>query len=64
MVAVIQMAIALGAAGGGVLYDASGCRSTFIMSAIALCASALLARMAWRDDPTAAKAQPVAPSLH
>jgi predicted MFS family arabinose efflux permease len=41
MVAVIQMAIALGAAGGGLLYDASGYRSTFTISAVALCGSAL-----------------------
>ena len=48
MVAVIQLAIALGATAGGVVYDASGYRSTFAISAAALCASALLAAVAWR----------------
>jgi predicted MFS family arabinose efflux permease len=43
MVAVIQLAIALGATVGGVIYDTSGYRSTFAVSAAALCASALLA---------------------
>ena len=43
MVAVIQLAIALGATAGGVVYDASGYRSTFALSAAVLCASALLA---------------------
>jgi predicted MFS family arabinose efflux permease len=47
MVAVIQLAIALGATAGGVLYDASGYRSTFAVSAAALCASAVLAGIAW-----------------
>jgi predicted MFS family arabinose efflux permease len=48
MVAVIQLAIALGATAGGVLYDRSGYESTFAVSAAALCASALLAAMGWR----------------
>lgn len=48
MVAVIQLAIALGATAGGAVYDASGYRSTFAISAVALCLSALLAAMAWR----------------
>src|SRR5436309_15406034 len=48
MVAVIQLAIALGATAGGVVYDTSGYRSTFALSAAALCASALLAGMGWR----------------
>jgi predicted MFS family arabinose efflux permease len=42
MVAVVQMVIALGAAGGGIVYDARGYSSTFTMSAVALLASALL----------------------
>jgi predicted MFS family arabinose efflux permease len=49
MVAVIQLAIACGAAAGGVLYDASGYRSTFAVSAAALGLSALLAALAWRN---------------
>src|SRR6187551_281456 len=39
MVAVIQLAITLGASLGGVVYDASGYRSTFALGAAALCAS-------------------------
>jgi predicted MFS family arabinose efflux permease len=48
MVAVIQLAIALGATAGGLIYDRSGYESTFALSAAALCASALLAAMGWR----------------
>lgn len=48
MVAVIQLAIALGATAGGLIYDRSGYESTFALSAAALCASALLAGMGWR----------------
>ena len=48
MVAVIQLAIALGATAGGVVYDASGYRSTFAIGAAALCASALLAALGRR----------------
>ncbi|HUQ82675.1 MAG TPA: hypothetical protein VM076_16110, partial [Gemmatimonadaceae bacterium] len=43
MVAVIQLAIAVGATTGGVVYDASGYRSTFAVAAVALCASAIVA---------------------
>lgn len=48
MVAVVQLAIALGATAGGIIYDRSGYESTFAVSAAALCASALLAAMGWR----------------
>jgi predicted MFS family arabinose efflux permease len=48
MVAVVQLAIALGATAGGVVYDASGYRSTFALSAATLGASALLAAAALR----------------
>jgi predicted MFS family arabinose efflux permease len=48
MVAVVQLAIALGATAGGFIYDMSGYQSTFAVSAAALCASALLAGMGWR----------------
>jgi predicted MFS family arabinose efflux permease len=48
MVAVIQMAIALGATAGGFIYDRSGYESTFAVSAAALCASALVAVIGWR----------------
>ena len=43
MVAVIQLAIAIGAAAGGVLYDTSGYQGTFAVAAAALCLSALVA---------------------
>ena len=42
MVAVVQLAIALGAMAGGVAWDASGHRSTFTLAAIALGASAFI----------------------
>jgi predicted MFS family arabinose efflux permease len=48
MVAVIQLAVTLGATLGGFLFDLSGFRSTFGLSAAMLCASALLAFLAWR----------------
>jgi len=41
MVAVIQLAITLGAAGGGLLFDAGGYRATFSASAALLAAAAL-----------------------
>jgi len=43
MVAVIQLSIAMGSTLGGVLFDASGYRSTFIASAALLLGAALLA---------------------
>ena len=49
MVAVVQLAITLGAALGGLAYDAGGYRSTFSVSAVALGASALVAASAWRQ---------------
>jgi predicted MFS family arabinose efflux permease len=49
MVAVIQLAIALGATLGGVVYDASGYRSTFALGAAALGVSALLAVVGGRQ---------------
>lgn len=51
LVAVVQLAIALGATLGGLAYDASGYRATFAVSAAALCASALVAALAWRQRP-------------
>lgn len=47
MVAVIQLAITLGATAGGLVYDLSGYRSTFSLSALALCASAFLSALGW-----------------
>ena len=47
-------AIALGATAGGVVYDASGYRSTFALGAAALCASALLAGTGRPSEATAA----------
>ncbi|WP_234681333.1 MFS transporter [Bradyrhizobium monzae] len=39
MVAVVQLAITMGAAGGGVLFDSSGYRATFLFSAVILALS-------------------------
>ncbi len=50
MVAAIQLAITLGAAIGGLLFDSSGYASTFAMSAAMLVGSALLAIAAGRVD--------------
>jgi predicted MFS family arabinose efflux permease len=50
MVAVIQLAIALGATAGGITYDASGHRTTFALSAVMLACSALVA---WQSRPGA-----------
>lgn len=52
MVAVIQLAITLGAVVGGVLFDASGYRATFAASAILLLLAAVLALLTSRSgDP-------------
>ncbi|MDQ2187247.1 MFS transporter [Alcaligenaceae bacterium A4P071] len=48
MVAVVQLAIALGSTVGGVLFDASGYQSTFIASAIVLSIGAFLTYQASR----------------
>lgn len=48
MVAVVQLAIMLGATGGGLLFDASGHGSTFGFSAAVLVAASLLALLAAR----------------
>ena len=48
MVAVVQLAIALGATGGGVLWDAAGYRITFVASALVLFLAAFLALLTAR----------------
>lgn len=48
MVAVVQLAIMLGATLGGLLFDASGYRATFLLSAGLLLAAAVLALLAGR----------------
>ena len=48
MVAVVQLAITLGAAGGGLLFDAAGYQATFLASAVLLGASALLGLLSAR----------------
>jgi predicted MFS family arabinose efflux permease len=48
MVAVIQLAITLGAGGGGLLFDARGYQATFAASALILCASAIVTLVAAR----------------
>ena len=50
MVAVIQLAIALGSTVGGVLFDRSGYQSTFAVSAGLLLAAAILACLTARAD--------------
>ncbi len=55
MVATIQLGITLGASVGGLLFDASGWRSTFGASAAMLSASALLALLCWRATTTTIK---------
>ena len=57
MVAAIQLAITLGAAAGGLLFDSSGYESTFALSAAMLVASAIVAVAAGRAR------RPAAPSL-
>jgi predicted MFS family arabinose efflux permease len=54
MVAAIQMAITLGAAAGGLLFDNSGYESTFALSAALLVASAIVAVAAGRARRPAA----------
>ena len=50
MVAVIQLAIALGATVGGFAFDMSGYRSAFVLSAVVLSISAVIAALAWRSS--------------
>ena len=52
MVAVVQLAIMLGATVGGLLFDASGYRATFYMSAVLLVIAAALATLAARAAQT------------
>ncbi|WP_436827975.1 MFS transporter [Sphingomonas sp. DT-207] len=56
MVAVVQLAITLGAAGGGLLFDAGGHQATFLASAALLGASALVGALGARRsrDPAPA----------
>ena len=42
MVAVVQLAVTAGAAGGGVLFDSSGYRATFLFSAVILALSSFV----------------------
>jgi predicted MFS family arabinose efflux permease len=60
MVAVIQLAITLGAALGGMLFDGFGIQATFLASSALLICSALVAVLASRHSRTAAQdaAQP------
>lgn len=52
MVAVVQLAIGLGSTVGGLLFDTSGYRSTFVASAVMLVLSALLTFLAARAERT------------
>ncbi|EJL25213.1 arabinose efflux permease family protein [Caulobacter sp. AP07] len=51
MVAVIQLAITLGAAGGGLLFDAGGYRATFVASAALLVAAAIAGAFSVAKSP-------------
>jgi predicted MFS family arabinose efflux permease len=53
MVAVVQLAITLGAAFGGMLFDAWGYQATFLASAALLISSSLVAVLAARSSQTA-----------
>lgn len=66
MVAIIQLAITLGATIGGFFYDGSGYQSTFSVSATILCASSLLAYWAWRASCRSPKDEAAVdrPALH
>lgn len=56
MVAVIQLAITLGATLGGLLYDAMGYQATFIASGVFLLIAAALALFVSRSDPAKVRA--------
>ena len=58
LVAIVQLAITLGAAGGGLLFDAAGYRATFLASAALLAAGALLAALDVRVPDNAAAQSP------
>ena len=60
MVAVVQLAITLGAAGGGLLFDTAGYQATFLTSAALLAASAMFAAFEARRF-AAATPEPTAP---
>jgi predicted MFS family arabinose efflux permease len=51
MVAVIQLAITIGATIGGWFHDLKGYQSTFDISAAIFCGSAVLAYIGWRAGP-------------
>lgn len=55
MVAVIQLAITLGATVGGVLYDGAGYRATFIVSGVFLLLACVLALLVSRTDTPPAR---------
>jgi predicted MFS family arabinose efflux permease len=66
MVAIIQLAITFGATIGGFFYDGSGYQGTFGVSAIILCASAIMAYFVWRatSRPHKDEAAIDSPALH
>ncbi|WP_088958739.1 MFS transporter [Variovorax sp. HW608] len=51
LVAVVQMAIALGSTAGGLLFDRQGYQSTFVASALMLLVAAVLTVMTSRTEP-------------
>jgi predicted MFS family arabinose efflux permease len=58
LVAIVQLAITLGAAGGGLLFDTAGYQATFLASAALLAAGALLAALDARVPDKVAAPQP------
>jgi predicted MFS family arabinose efflux permease len=53
MVAVIQLAITIGATVGGISFDGSGYKTTFLTSAMLLILAALIAGVVWRTNRSA-----------
>lgn len=58
LVAIVQLAITLGAAGGGLLFDTAGYQATFLASAALLATGALLAALDARVPDNVAAPQP------
>jgi predicted MFS family arabinose efflux permease len=58
MVAIVQLAITLGAAGGGLLFDLAGHKAAFLAAAVLLIASALVGLLCARPAEVSAQARP------
>lgn len=64
MVAVVQLAIALGSTVGGLVFDAAGYRSTFTLSAVLLLAAGFLAFLASRWESYGEQALATRSAMH